>query len=367
MDVLIAKAELQKALSRAQGIAESRSSAMPILQHVLLEAEESGIRVSATDLDISLRAEYKAQVKKPGRVTLPARKVFDVVRELPDADVHLEEEDNHWVRLTCAKAKFRFPGLEPDDFPAIPALGDAPLYWPLPAADLARMIRKTQFAVSTDETRTALNGIFFEAKGGTLTLVATDGHRLACVSHRCEALTEDLGIIIHRKAIQELLKVLAEAEETVQFQRQENHVLFKTDSLALVSRLIEGQFPNFQAVIPKGNDKRARVSREELGGGLRRVSLMANEKSRMVKLRFRDRVLSLFSDTSEQGEASEELEIDYKGEEVVIGFNSRYLLDFLNVVEDESLRIELKDALSSTLLSPGESKDYYCVVMPMRV
>ncbi|MEE8109657.1 MAG: DNA polymerase III subunit beta [bacterium] len=366
MDVTIGKAELQKALSRVQGIAESRSSAMPILQHILLEAEESGIRISATDLEISLQATYEAQVKTPGRVTVPARKVFDVARELPDAEIHLEAEENNWVRLTCARSIFRFPGLEADEFPAIPALSDGTSY-PLPAADLTRMIRKTQFAMSTDETRTALNGIFFETKGGTLSLVATDGHRLACVSHSFEQLTEDLGIIIHRKAIQELLKVLADEEENVQFQRQENHVLFKTDSTVLVCRLIEGQFPNYQQVIPKGNDKRVTVSRDTLGGALRRVSLMANEKSRMVKLRFQAGVLSLFSDTSELGEASEEIEIDYKGEEVLIGFNSRYFLDFLSIVEDETLLIELKDALSSTLISPSESKDYFCVVMPMRV
>ncbi|MFQ5692465.1 MAG: DNA polymerase III subunit beta [Nitrospinota bacterium] len=366
MDFTIAKAELQKALARVQGIAESRSSAMPILQHILLEAEESGIRVSATDLDISLQADYPAQVAKPGRVTLPARKVFDVVRELPDAEVHLETEENNWVRLKCARSVFRFPGLEADEFPTLPALGDAPAF-PLPATELTRMIRKTQFAISTDETRTALNGVFFEAKGGTLSLVATDGHRLACVHRSIEGLTEDLGIIIHRKAIQELLKVLGEADESVQFQRQENHVLFKTDSLVLVSRLIEGQFPNYQQVVPRGNDKRATVSREDLASGLRRVSLMANEKSKMVKLRFQEGTLSLFSDTSEVGEASEDVEIDYKGEEVVIGFNSRYFLDFLSVVEEDRLRIELKDSLSSSLLSPCEADDYFCVVMPMRV
>ncbi|MFQ5914982.1 MAG: DNA polymerase III subunit beta [Nitrospinota bacterium] len=366
MDVTIAKAELHKALSRAQGIAESRSSAMPILQHVLLEAEDDGIRVSATDLDISLRASYEARVKTPGRITVPARKVFDVVRELPEAEVHLEAEENNWVRLTCARSNFRFPGLEAEEFPAIPTLGEEPSY-SLPGAELTWMIRKAQFAISTDETRTAINGIFFEAKGGTLNLVATDGHRLACVSHSFEGLTEDLSLIIHRKAIQELLKVLADGEKTAQFQRQENHVLFKTDSLVLVCRLIEGQFPDYQQVIPKGNDKKVTVSREHFGGGLRRVSLMANEKSRMVKLRFSSGLLSVFSDTSELGEASEEIEIDYKGEEVLIGFNSKYILDFLSVVEGDKLQIELKDPLSSTLLSPTEKKEYFCVVMPMRV
>lgn len=366
MDLTLEKAELQKALSRVQGIAESRSSAMPILQHILLEAEKEGIRVSATDLDISLRASYTAQVKSTGRVTVPARKIFDVVRELPDVEVHLEAEENNWVRLKCARSNFRFPGLEADEFPSIPGFGDGPSYT-LPAADLTRMIRKTQFAISTDETRTALNGIYFEAKSGILKLVATDGHRLAFVSHPFENLKGDLGIIIHRKAIQELLKILADGAETVEFQPQENHVLFKTDSVVLVSRLLEGQFPNYQQVIPKGNDQRVTVSRDGLGGALRRVSLMANEKSRMVKLRFVDGTLSIFSDTSEVGEANEEIEIDYKGQELLIGFNSRYILDFLSVVEDERLRLELKDSLSSTLISPSDSKEYFCVVMPMRV
>ncbi len=366
MDVTIGKAEFQKALSRVQGIAESRSSAMPILQHILLETEEGGVRISATDLDISLRAGYEASVKTPGRVTLPARKLFDVVRELPDSDVHLEAEEGQWVRLTCARSNFRFPGLETDDFPNIPAFGDGPSF-PLPASDLVGMIRKTQFAISTDETRTALNGIYLESKSGTLNLVATDGHRLAWVSRPVETLTEDMGIIIHRKAIQELLKIVSDGDKSVQFQRQDNHVLFQIDSVTLVSRLIEGQFPNYQQVVPMGNDQRATLSLEALGGGLRRVSLMANEKSRMVKLRFKEGILSLFSDTSEVGEASEEIEIDYGGPEILIGFNSRYILDFLSVVEDDTLRIDLKDSLSSMLLAPREDKNYYCVVMPMRV
>ena len=242
MDVKIEKAELQKALSRVQGISESRSSAMPILQHILLETEESGIRISATDLDISLRAGYEAQVQSPGRVTLHARKIFDVVRELPESEVHLEAEENNWVRLTCARSKFRFAGLESDDFPNIPSFGEAPSI-PLPAAELAGMIRKTQFAISTDETRTALNGIYLESKGGTLNLVATDGHRLACVSQPVEGLSEDMGIIIHRKAIQELLKIIGEGNESLEFQRQDNHILFRIGSLMLGSRLIEGQFP----------------------------------------------------------------------------------------------------------------------------
>ncbi len=366
MDVKIEKAELQKALSRVQGIAESRSSAMPILQHVLLETEEGGIRVSATDLDISLRASYEAQVQSPGRVTLHARKIFDVVRELPESEVHLEAEENNWVRLTCARSKFRFAGLESDDFPNIPSFGEAPSI-PLPAAELAGMIRKTQFAISTDETRTALNGIYLESKGWTLNLVATDGHRLACVSQPVEGLSEDMGIIIHRKAIQELLKIIGEGNENLEFQRQDNHVLFRIGSLTLGSRLIEGQFPNYQQVIPTGNDQRATLSGKAFGGGLRRVSLMSNEKSRMVKLQFQEGILSLSSDTSEVGEASEEIEIDYKGPEIVIGFNSRYILDFLSVVEDETLRIDLKDSLSSMLLAPHEDKNYFCVVMPMRV
>lgn len=366
MDVTIGKAELQKALSRVQGIAESRSSAMPILQHLLLEAEDETVWVSATDLDISLRASYEGQVNTPGRVTLPARKVFDVVRELPESEVHLEADDDHWVRMTCARSKFRFPGLDPSEFPKVPTFDDTPSI-PLPAGDFGQMIRKTQFAISSDETRTALNGIFFEAKRGTLTLVATDGHRLACISQSFESLTEDIGIIIHRKAIQELLKVLGDDVETAQFQRQENHILFQLDSRVLVSRLIEGQFPNYQQVIPKANDKRVTVSKEDFGGGLRRVSLMANEKSRMVKLKFQEGLLSMISDTSEVGEANEEVEIDYKGDEMTIGFNSRYILDFLSVVEDEKLRIDLKDSLSSTLIAPSDEKDYFCVVMPMRV
>lgn len=371
MDIQIAKEHFQKALGRLQGIVETRASAMPILQNFLLQApeEEGKVVLSATDLDISFRGTYEAKVLSPGQISLPARKVFDIVKELPPAEVSLRVEENLWVCLTCEQSVFRFPGLPAEDFPAVPSFREGPTL-DLKAQDLSEMLRKTQFAISTDETRHALNGVLFEGEKGRLNLVATDGHRLAYVSRPCESIQEPVSMIVHRKSVNELLKLLSEAEDLLRVQVQENHALFALDSLMLASRLIEGQFPNYRQVIPRQNPRKLSLSRAALWGGLRRVSQMAEERSRMVKFKLEPKTLSLLSDARELGEARETLPVDYQGEEVSIGFNARYVLDFLNAIASESVRLELNDPLSPGLFLPHEptaEEEYFCVIMPMRV
>ncbi|MFQ5895190.1 MAG: DNA polymerase III subunit beta [Nitrospinota bacterium] len=366
MEIAVARDVFHRALQGMQGVVESKSSAMPILQNFLLDAREGEILLQGTDLDIGLKARYPARVEGEGAVTLPARKLFDIVRELSGEEVRLVEEKGQWVKMESGRARFRFPGLPPEDFPPLPEPGGEGGV-ELERGLLLEMIRKTIFAVSADETRYTYNGVFLQGEGDLLRMVATDGHRLALIERPCPGLPEELGAIIHRKALGELTKLLsAPGEGGVQLFLQENHAIFALESITLSARLIEGQFPNYQQVIPRANEKRASLDRAPLVGALRRVSLLASE-SRMVKFTFAPGTLSLSTEASEVGEAREELEAEYEGEEVAIGFNARYCLDMLNAVEEERVRFDLKDPLSPALLLPVGAEGYTYVLMPMRV
>lgn len=366
MEIVIQRDILYRALQSVQGVVESRSSAMPILQNVLISTEgKKKILVLGTNLDIGLRGVFEAEVRKGGAITLNARKLFDIVRELPEDDVHITEEEGQWVRLECARANFRFPGLPASEFPSLPEAedGDAQA---ISSEVFSEMIRKTMFAISTDETRYTYNGVYMETEGKILRMVATDGHRLALIERECPGVELKEGVIVHKKALGELVKLLAEVEGDVQITLKENHVVFRLGDLTLSARLIDGQFPNYKQVIPEGNESRIQVDREQLVRALRRVSLLSSE-TRMVKFSFGNSQLVLTTNGSESGEAQEVLESDYSGEELTIGFNSRYCLDALNILDDPHVFFELKDSLSPGIIIPSELKNYTYVIMPMRV
>lgn len=366
MDIVIQRDKLHRALQSVQGVVESRSSAMPILQNVLISTEgKSQVRLLATNLDIGLQGLFEAKVKNGGSITLNARKFFDVVRELPDADVNLIEEDGLWIRMECEKSSFRFPGLPPSDFPSIPDPGkEKPQK--VPSKVFADMIRMTMFAISQDETRYTYNGVFMESEDDTLRLVATDGHRLAMVERPDLGAKFNGGVIIHKKALGELVKLLSESEDSVEIFLQKNHVIFRIGSVELSARLIDGDFPKYKQVIPKDNQHRILADRDGLMHALRRVSLLSNE-TRMVKFVFRDGQLTLMTNGSDIGEAHEVMESNYSGEELVIGFNSRYCLDVLNIIDEKNVCFSLKDSLSPGVISPCEGEGYLYVIMPMRV
>jgi len=366
VDITIRRDTLLHALQILQGVVETRSSAMPILQNVLLETEgKKQVRLLGTNLDISLNGVFEAQVAKAGKVTLNARKLHDIVRELPDADIHLVEEQGQWVRMECERSNFRFPGLSPAEFPALPEAKDAAAQ-KVPAKMLGEMIRKTMFAISQDETRYTYNGVFMESEGETLRLVATDGHRLAMIERPCPSASFAQGVIVHKKALGELAKLLQAAEEEVQVFVTKNHVIFRLEGIELSARLIDGEFPKYRQVVPEKQDHRIQADRDALVRALRRVSLFSNE-TRMVKFVFSAGELKLTTNGSDAGEAEEVLESDYAGEELVIGFNSRYCLDVLNILEEPKIYLELKDSLSPGVIRPGDSEGYTYVVMPMRV
>ncbi|MFP6869258.1 MAG: DNA polymerase III subunit beta [Nitrospinota bacterium] len=365
MDIVISRETLHRALQTVQGVVESRSSAMPVLQHVLLVTEgDTQVRMLATNLDIGLKGVFEAEVKKGGSVTLNARKLFDIVRELPDADVHLVEENGQWVRMTCERSNFRFPGLPPSDFPSVPEPGGTPQK--ISAKVFGDMIRKTMFAISQDETRYTYNGVFMESEGDVLRLVATDGHRLAMIERPNAGAEFKEGVIIHKKALGELVKLLSETGEDVEIYLDENHVIFTLGTIELSARLIDGDFPKYRQVIPEDNKCRIITDRDNLLRALRRVSLLSNE-TKMVKFVFTPGQLILTTNGSDAGEAEEILESDYSGEELTIGFNARYCLDVLGILEDQSICFELKDSLSPGIFKPKEGEGYIYVIMPMRV
>ncbi len=316
MEFTIERDEFYKGLQRAQGIASPKGS-IPILANVLIDAEE-GVTLFATNLDIGLKGAYDAAVTETGRVTVGAKKLHDIVRELPSGPIQIRAEDDR-LRVTAGKSRFNLATEPADQFPAFPDYDESKLV-SLEGGMINEMIRKTNYAISQDETRLTLNGAFFEIGPDKALMVATDGHRLAYI-HREGAfgVEEVVKAIIARKAISELSKLAGESDEQIGFLLHDNHIMFRKGSLTLVVRLIEGAFPNYEQVIPKNHQKEAQIPKDIFLRALRRVATLADEKSHMVRLTFGDNSLTLASEGGEVGEARDEIDIAYDGDEVIIG------------------------------------------------
>ncbi|HXH81808.1 MAG TPA: DNA polymerase III subunit beta [Candidatus Tectomicrobia bacterium] len=364
MEVILDRDAFLKGLQMVQNIVEPRQT-LPILANVLLETEEGTIRVSATDLEVGARVSVPARVVGKGAVTVAARKLAEIVKELPAAAVAMKVGDNASVSLRCGGAAYRLVGLPPDDFPAVaPA---SPGAWlTLEARALRDMLARTSFAISHDETRYALNGVLFSLNGQELRLVATDGHRLAIASRLVGDVGKPVTGIVPRKAIVEVSRVLGAGEE-VQLALTDNQFVLQMPNFVMTARLIEGQFPNYEAVLPKNHPGRLTISRAALGAALRRVSVMAEERNRPVKLTLAPAQLRVTASSAELGDAEETLDVDYGGDEITIGFNSRYLLDAIGPIEHEHVVVEFKDPLSPGVVRAGEEDGYRCVIMPMRI
>ncbi len=374
MKVTMSKAELIKSLAKVQGIVERRNT-LPILSYVLLNAEGSSVEMVSTDLEVGLKATYEADVQEPGSITLMAKKAFEIARELPEEEVEIRSEDNAWVRLSAGRAHFRMVGLPKEDFP------DIPKYTSRNGLRIDRqivmdMIQKTSFAISHDQTRYALNGVLLEAtteegEGGLkiCRMVSTDGHRLAMVERPClRGSSEEKSVIIPRKAVQELKKVLEdEAAAEIQMDFQENHIFFIGEKVVLAARLIEGQFPEYQQVIPKENKRTAIIGREEFNRLLRRVSILTADRSNPVKFSFAGDKMTVSTTNPDVGEASESMKVDYDGGPIDLGFNARYLLDLLAAVDVPRIMIQMNEPLSPGLITMENDLGYRYVVMPMRL
>ena len=375
MELKIGAQELARALGRLQGIVEKKST-MPILSHVLLEAKKGNVlHVSATDLDLSVSSEHPCEVAKEGALAVPAKHLFEIVRSLPEQEVTLKKAGNNYLEVRSGPSEFRIVGLPAEDFPALPKFEKVPFVDVVPA-EFLEQIDRTSFAASTDETRYNLNGVYFEPKGPVLCMVATDGHRLA-LSEKPLAGDYALkrGVILPRKGLHELKKLLGESVDAAAEKPEtklgfaENSAIYRRPGVVLAMRLIEGMFPDYKQVIPKQGEKIVKVGRQRLLETLRRVSILASDKSHAVKLELAPGVLRVLSQNPDLGDAKEEVPVDYAGEPLKIGFNARYITDVASVLKSDDVQLELADDLSPGVLRGAGPEDagYTAVVMPMRI
>ena len=371
MELVARKADLVRELQFFQQIVE-RKNTIPILANVLLESTGNDLTLLATDLEVALRSRCEAAVERAGAVTLPAKKLYEVVRALPESDVRLEiEKGGAGVKVSAQEFESRMPTLPREDFPSLPESGGAAKS-SLKGSVLREMVAKTQFAITGEDTRYYLNGALFVLRGDTMTLVATDGHRLALVNVQRDPPVkgvDEIKAILPRKTLSELSRLLADTDTEVQYERGENHLFFEIGQRLLISRMIDGQFPAYEKVIPKANDKRVEFERDRLTSAVRRVAILSNERSRAVKFVLDKGKVEVTSSSPEFGEAREPLLVDYNGPALTICFNAQYVQDFLNVVDCDVVALELKDEVSQAVMKPVgvEGYDYTYVIMPMRV
>jgi len=370
MHFVIARNALQKELAFVQGVVE-RKNTIPVLANILIEsAGEDAIRISGTDLDVTIRCDADAQeIKSQGAICVQARKLFDIARLLPDAPVKFKKEENEWVTVECDRSKFRLPGISKETFPELPGFKSTPLK--LPASLLKTLIDRTIFAITQEEGRYTLSGAKFELDKKTVRMVTTDGHRLAYVATKdgIKGVDSDLDVLIPRKTLAELTKLTSDFNGEISLGADENHVYFQIGSRLLISRMLSGQFPNYEMVMPKNTEQSATFDTTALNQAIRRVALMADDRSHAIRFHLSKEQLLISSQNAEEGEARETIETDFGGDDTDIGFNAQYLQDFLNVVGSEKVAFEFKDGNSQAQLKPvaDDNHDYKYVVMPMRL
>lgn len=366
MELQIAVEELSRALYRAQGIVEKKST-MPILANVLLEARKGTLTVTAFDLEIGVTSEHRAEVVKEGQLAVSAKHLYDIVRALGEPMLTLKKAQNNYLELKCGASQFKIVGMPPEDFPELPKNEKVP-FIPVEPKALLEMIEKTSFAVSTDETRFNLNGVFFEpGKDGTR-MVATDGHRLTMVERKLEGdFKLKRGVIIPKKGLLELKRLLGEElEGGAELGFVEGAGVFRRPGLTMLMRLIDGHFPDYQHVLPKESEKVVRLGRQRFLETLKRVSLLSQDQSHTVKIELADGILRISSQNPDLGEAREELPVETKGT-MQVGFNARYIIDVLQVITTDEIRFELNDELSPGVLKPQGDDGYTAVIMPVRI
>ena len=375
MNFEIHKKEFLKGLSLMQSVA-GRKTTLPILSHILIEGEKNSIYLTGTDLETGIREELTATVQQGGKASISAKKLYEIVRELPEEMIHIKKKENHWITLQCGKSIFNLAGLDPDEFPSLPTYQDE--YFSKVSTHLMKeMIEKTVFAASNEESRYHLNGVLFsQSQQGTkvvLRMVATDGHRLSLIDRENQAIRGiEKGIIIPKKGVLEIKKIMGDqdGEEEIESYFDQTHGFFKMGKSLMVIRLIDGEFPEYDQVIPKGNDKKIVMQKERMYGCLRRVSTMASERVEGIKLSLKRNSIELNSYHQDFGDAKEEVEVSYEGPPIEIGFNARFLMEALNVMDMDEVMMELKDEGSPGILKPlstTESSNQICIIMPMRI
>jgi len=371
MELVVRKNDLLRELQLFQGIVE-RKNTIPILANVLMEAKGDEVRFLATDLEVGLRSKCNASVAKSGSLTLPAKKFYEIIKALPETDIRIAE-DKGGVKVAADRFDSRMQTLPREDFPTLPESGAGAPSATLPRSALKEMVAKTQFAITGEDTRYFLNGALFVLRPDSMTLVATDGHRLALVTvprdGKGKTDADEIRAILPKKTLGELSRLLMEGDGDIAYERGENHLFFHVGDRLLISRMIDGQFPAYERVIPKGNDKRIEFERDRLTNAVKRVALLSNERSRAVKIQIDKGKVDITSSSPDLGEAKETLTVEYSGAPMQICFNAQYVLDFLSAVSTDLVSLELKDEVSQALMKPvgAEGYDYTYVIMPMRV
>jgi DNA polymerase-3 subunit beta len=373
LEITVNQAELLKELTATQGVVE-RKTTIPILSNFLFEAAGDRLAITATDLDLSLRTSCAAKVKKEGSCTIPARKLFDYVKLLPAGDLTIKLLENHWVNIRSGRSITKMVGMARSNFPSLPPFPEG-TGLKLPAAALHKMISKTIFSISNEESRYTLNGALLVLKAESMVMVATDGHRLAHIensSARFPGVSGEMKILVPKKAMGELHTLLGDYDsEFVEFGKDESTLFFRLGDRLLTSRQLTGQFPNYEAVLPRDNSKTVLITTEQISSAIQRVAQFADERSGAIKLRLDKNELKVSSSSSDAGESEDSVETNYAGEAMTIGFNSAYLLDFFKAAGTPEIRLELKDSQSAGQLRPEEAPDsefkYRYIVMPMRI
>ncbi len=372
MEITVSKSELLRELTATQGVVE-RKTTIPILSNFLFEAAGDKLTITATDLDLSLRTSCPATVKKEGSCTIPARKLYDYVKLLPEGEISIKMLENHWVQIRSGRSNTKMVGMARANFPSLPAFPTADVV-DIPAPVLRTMIAKTIFAISNEESRYTLNGALMVLKPESATMVATDVHRLAHIekTNAPFKVNGEVKILVPKKAMAELNSLLSAATgdvDTVEFARDESTLFFRIGGRLLTSRQLTGQFPNYEAVLPRDNTKSVTVKCEDIASAIQRVAQFADERSGAIRIKLEKDEIRVSSSSTETGESEDSIETSYKADPLVIGFNSQYLLDFLKASTTGDVRLEFKDPQSAGQLRPEEGDDYKYryIVMPMRI
>ncbi|HWR36543.1 MAG TPA: DNA polymerase III subunit beta [Clostridia bacterium] len=371
MEITVSKFDLLRELTATQGVVE-RKTTIPILSNFLFEAAGDKLSITATDLDLSLRTSCPAKVKKEGSCTIPARKLYDYVKLLPDGEISIKLLENHWVNIRSGRSNTKMVGMARSNFPSLPMFPAAGVV-KVPAEALRKMIGKTIFAISNEESRYTLNGALMVLKPESITMVATDGHRLAHIERPNTQfeVSGELKTLVPKKAMAELSSLLGNVDfEHIEFAKDESTLFFRIGGRLLTSRQLTGQFPNYEAVLPKENTKFIIIRCDELSSAIQRVAQFADERSGAIRFRLDKNELKLSSSSTETGESEDSIETAYEGDQMTIGFNSQYLIDFLKAADGNEVRLEFKDAQSAGQLRPEDAADefkYRYVVMPMRI
>src|ERR1700751_4657211 len=370
MEFTVKKYDLLSELNLTQGVVE-RKTTIPILSHLLCEAKGNRVTLTAAALDLSIRPSCEAKVKKEGAGTIPAKKLLELVRLLPEGEIKVKLLENHWVEIVSDRKKYKLVGMAKENFPALPAMPHTLVKISAPVME--SLIAKTKFAISMEESRYTLNGGLLILKPDSLAMVATDGHRLALAEtdQKLAGLNGEMKVLIPKKAMDEGEKLAASAgsEAQIDFAKDESNLFFEIGHRLLISRILTGQFPNYEAVLPRENNKTVVLERAALTDAVRRVSQLADQRSHAVKLAVSSEGVEISASSPEYGEAKETIDKDYKGDPISIGFNSSYMLDFLAAAAEGPISIELKDEQSAGQMRPlaDESYRYRYIIMPMRI